>query len=270
MVIKVALVGCGNMGFAMLKGWLEAGVVQPREVLVIEPVDTLLERAIGLGVSGVKDLGAAGPEASPHLIFFAVKPQSLEAVVPPYHRFRAESTYVSLAAGASIASFERLLGQKAAVVRAMPNMAVSVGEGMTVTVANQQVTQSAARQIHDLLSVCGQVVAIEDEDLMDAVTAISGSGPAYLFHFIECLAKAGAGIGLPTDLAKQLAVQTIYGAAVLAQSSGTEMQELRQRVTSPMGTTAAALAVLMEDDTLEKLVFKAASAACQRSIELRQ
>ena len=150
----------------------------------------------------------------------------------------------------------------------MPNTPAAIGKGMMVTVANAHVAQAAAAFVRDLLSASGRVAEIADEGLMDAVTAVSGSGPAYVFHFIECLTAAGEAAGLPADTARLLAMQTVYGAAALAAESGEEPGELRRQVTSPNGTTAAALSVLMGDDRLKTLVAEAVEAARRRSAEL--
>jgi pyrroline-5-carboxylate reductase len=175
---------------------------------------------------------------------------------------------VSIAAGIGIALFETLLGEKTPIVRCMPNTPAAIGKGMMVTVSNGKVTPSAETFLADLLSVSGKVLKLEDETLMDAVTAVSGSGPAYVFHFIECLTAAGEQAGLPADAAKLLAMQTVFGAASLAAESESPPGVLREQVTSPNGTTAAALQVLMKQDGLRKLVIEAVEAARDRSIEL--
>lgn len=266
----VVLAGCGNMGRAMLEGWLAAGKLMPAEVLVVEPVEALRARAVALGVRAVADAAQLGADVVPGLIVFAVKPQIIHEIVPAYARFRKGATYLSVAAGASIATFEKMLGNDAAIVRCMPNMPASIGKGMMVTVANPHVEKATASFIRDLLSASGHVAEIANEGLMDAVTAVSGSGPAYVFYFIECLAEAGEAAGLPADIAKLLAMQTIYGAASLAIESSEEPGELRRQVTSPNGTTAAALAVLMGDERMKQLITEAVDAARQRSVELGQ
>lgn len=264
----VVLAGCGNMGRAMLEGWLAAGKLTPAEVLVVEPLEALRARAQALGVRAVADAAQLAADLVPQLIVFAVKPQIIHEIVPAYARFRKEATYLSVAAGTSIATFEQLLGEDVAIMRCMPNTPASIGKGMMVTVASSHVASATAAFIRDLLSASGEVAEIADEALMDAVTAVSGSGPAYVFHFIECLTEAGEAAGLPADIAKLLAMQTIYGAASLAIESSEEPGELRRQVTSPNGTTAAALAVLMDNERLTKLIIEAVAAARQRSIEL--
>lgn len=266
----VVLAGCGNMGRAMLEGWLASGKLQPANVLVVEPAQALRSRAEALGVKAVADVAQIGADVAARLVVFAVKPQVILEIVPAYARFKQDATYLSVAAGTSIAVFGELLGQDAAIMRCMPNTPAAIGKGMMVTVANPHVAPQTALFIRDLLSASGQVAEIADEALMDAVTAVSGSGPAYVFHFIECLTAAGEAAGLPGDVAKLLAMQTIYGAATLAAESSEEPGELRRQVTSPNGTTAAALSVLMDDERLKKLVTQAVAAARDRSIELGQ
>ena len=265
----VVLVGCGNMGRAMLEGWLASGRLKPGQALVVEPTDALRARAAALGAAALTDAGEIGADVAPRLVVFAVKPQVILDVIPPYARFKGSATYVSVAAGTPIAAFERLLGGDAAVIRCMPNTPAAIGKGMMVTVANPNVKPEAAGFVRALLAASGAVAEIADEALMDAVTAVSGSGPAYVFHFIECLTAAGEAAGLPTETAKLLAMQTVYGAASLAAESDEEPGELRRQVTSPNGTTAAALSVLMGEDRLKTLVVEAVDAARRRSVELR-
>lgn len=265
----VVLVGCGNMGRAMLDGWIASGRLAPLQALVVEPADALRARATALGAVGLTDAGGIGEDVAPRLVVFAVKPQVILDVIPSYARFRDSATYVSVAAGTPIAAFEQLLGADAAVIRCMPNTPAAIGKGMMVTVANRHVAPDAAGFVRDLLAASGEVTEIADEGLMDAVTAVSGSGPAYVFHFIECLTAAGEAAGLPADTAKLLAMQTVYGAASLAAESREDPGELRRQVTSPNGTTAAALSVLMGGDRLKALVTEAVEAARIRSVELR-
>jgi pyrroline-5-carboxylate reductase len=175
---------------------------------------------------------------------------------------------VSIAAGTGTKVFEELLGPSAAVIRCMPNTPAAIGKGMMVMVSNTRVSSQAKDFVADLLSASGKVATIDDEALMDAVTAVSGSGPAYIFHFIEALTVASERAGLPAETARLLAMQTVYGAAALAAESGEDPGALRRQVTSPNGTTAAALGVLMGDDRLTKLLTEAVEAARLRSIEL--
>ncbi len=265
----VVLVGCGNMGRAMLEGWIASGKLKAEEALVVEPAEALRAKAAALGVAVLADAGEIGGDVAPRLVVFAVKPQVIRDIIPAYKRFKASATYVSVAAGTPVAAFEEGLGAEAAVLRCMPNTPAAIGKGMMVTFANPHVTREAAASVADLLSASGRVTEIADEALMDAVTAVSGSGPAYIFHFIECMTAAAEAAGLPAETAKLLAMQTVYGAAALAEASDEEPGELRRQVTSPNGTTAAALSVLMGEDRLKTLVTEAVEAARVRSVELR-
>lgn len=269
MSVKVVLVGCGNMGYAMLAGWLKSGKLIAGEVFVIEPNAPLRERAEKLGAAVAAEAAAMPADLTPNLLIFAVKPQVMRDVVPAYKRFAGKgATFLSIAAGTPIATFEELLGGSAAVVRCMPNTPAAIGKGMMVVVSNPHVSEGAKAFIADLLSASGEVATIDDEKLMDAVTAVSGSGPAYVFHFIEALTAAAEHAGLKPETARLLAMQTIYGAASLAAESREEPGVLRQQVTSPNGTTAAALGVLMGEGRLTSLVTEAVEAARLRSIEL--
>ena len=268
MTSTAILAGCGNMGYAMLAGWLKSGRLAPGDAWVVEPNEALRQRAADLGSHAVADSAALPSGLSPTLVVFAVKPQVMREVVVGYKAFAdGKTTFLSIAAGTPIATFEDILGA-VPVIRCMPNTPAAIGKGMMVTVANTLVTEAARDFVGGLLSASGEVAAVDDEALMDAVTAVSGSGPAYVFHFIEALTTAGEKAGLPSDTARLLAMQTVYGAASLAAESRQEPGMLRQQVTSPNGTTAAALAVLMGDDRLKNLVVEAVEAARLRSIEL--
>jgi pyrroline-5-carboxylate reductase len=266
---KLVLVGCGNMGFAMLSGWLKAGRLEPGDVLVVEPGEGLRRRVSDLKVEAVGDAADLPDALRPDLVMFAVKPQVIRAVAPAYRRFAAcGATFLSIAAGTRIALFEELLGGNVPVMRCMPNTPAAIGKGMMVLVSNGRVASAMDAFIEALMSTSGRVARIGSEDLMDAVTAVSGSGPAYIFHFIECLAAAAEKTGLPAETAKLLAMQTVYGAACLAAESGEEPGRLREQVTSPNGTTAAALGVLMGENRLRDLLAEAVEAARKRSVEL--
>jgi pyrroline-5-carboxylate reductase len=269
MSVLVVLAGCGNMGYAMLSGWLESAKLLPSEVLVVEPNGALRERAAKLGAATAASAADLPAQLAPTLVIFAVKPQVMREVVPDYRALAAKgATFLSIAAGIGISVFEDLLGASAPVVRCMPNTPAAIGKGMMVVFSNANVTGAAKDFVADLLSSSGAVTTIADEGLMDAVTAVSGSGPAYVFHFIEALTVAATQAGLPADTARLLAIQTVYGAASLAAQSGDDPGTLRQQVTSPNGTTAAALGVLMGEDRLTRLVGEAVEAARLRSIEL--
>lgn len=269
MTVKVVLAGCGNMGYAMLSGWVRGERLDPAEVMVVEPNAELRARAAALGVGVAADVSALADGEAPALVVFAVKPQVIREVAAGYKGFAGRGTaFLSIAAGTTIATFEEVLGKDAAIVRCMPNTPAAIGKGMMVVVGNDRASKETTALVDSLLSASGEVAAIEDEALMDAVTAVSGSGPAYVFHFIECLTAAARDVGLPEATAKLLAMQTVLGAACLAAESSEEPGRLREQVTSPKGTTAAALDILMGEDRLKVLVGKAVEAARARSVEL--
>jgi pyrroline-5-carboxylate reductase len=256
------------MGYAMLSGWLNSGKLATSETLVVEPNGDLRHRAARLGSTVAASSAELPADLAPELVVIAVKPQVIRDVLADYTRFAGKSTFLSIAAGTGIATFTEILGTGAPVIRCMPNTPAAIGKGMMVVVSNPNVAEKTKTFVNDLLSASGEVATIDDEDLMDAVTAVSGSGPAYIFHFIECLTAAAEKAGLPAETAKLLAMQTVYGAASLAAESGEDPAVLRKQVTSPNGTTAAALNVLMGDDRLKNLVAEAVEAARARSVEL--
>ncbi|MCO5063371.1 MAG: pyrroline-5-carboxylate reductase [Rhizobiaceae bacterium] len=269
MVVKLVLVGCGNMGFAMLSGWLKSGKMKPSEVFVVEPNEALRDRAAGLGIATAASATGLRAGLKPDMVLIAVKPQVLRDVLENYKEYGSSATtFISIAAGTPIRTFEEILGSGTPVLRCMPNTPAAIGKGMMVAYANAHVTADAKAAIEDLLSASGEVTSIADEALMDAVTAVSGSGPAYIFHFIECLTKAAETVGLPSDTARLLAMQTVYGAACLAAETRQDPGELRRQVTSPNGTTAAALDVLMGGEKMQNLLTEAVHAAQKRSVEL--
>ena len=245
------LVGCGRMGTALLKGWARSNVV------VIDPS----------APGALPDLDAAG-DIAPELIVLAVKPQVLPQIAPLYARFAKEATFLSIAAGKPLAALADWLGHQAALVRAMPNTPAAIGKGISVATANRHVTDRGRALAHQALMAGGQVEWVEDEGLLDAVTALSGSGPAYVFHLVEALAQAGQHLGLPAELAMKLARQTVIGSGHLLEQSPETAAALREAVTSPGGTTAAALEVLMGDNGLKELMLAALVAAARRSREL--
>jgi pyrroline-5-carboxylate reductase len=269
MAIRLVLAGCGNMGYAMLSGWIGSGKLAAADVFVVEPNEDLRARAAALGClvgAGAADIAAG---AAPELVVVAVKPQVIRDAVSAYTRFAdGRTTFLSVAAGTPVATFREILGERAPIARCMPNTPAAIGRGMMVVFSTPLVPAATQSFIADLLSASGEVATIDDESLMDAVTAVSGSGPAYVFHFIECLTAAAEKAGLPAGTAKLLAMQTVFGAASLAAESREEPAVLRRQVTSPNGTTAAALEVLMGGDRLKTLLTEAVEAARLRSIEL--
>lgn len=265
---KVILVGCGNMGFAMLQGWLKSGILKADNVHVVEPTEALRNRAAELGAHVHVDAETLGSDLAPRLIIIAVKPQVMGAVLPGYKFFAPSATFVSVAAGIPVSLYESILGEATPIIRCMPNTPAAIGKGMLVTFKNANVSDETDGFVARLLETSGKVASVDDEALMDVVTAVSGSGPAYVFHFIETLTDAGVTAGLPRETAALLAMQTVMGAGALAAQSSDTPSKLREQVTSPNGTTAAALAVLMGDDRLKKLVSEAVEAARARSVEL--
>ena len=259
----ILLVGCGKMGGALLAGWRERRVAQT--FVVVEPA---LTTAPGAEIALHPTPATLPQSLAPAAIVFAVKPQSLAEVAPAYRGFAGRAPFLSIAAGKTLAFFARALGPDAAVVRAMPNTPAAIGRGIAVACANRAVDGAARALCDRLLAAVGEVAWVEDEALLDAVTAVSGSGPAYVFLLIECLAKAGVAAGLPEPLALQLARATVAGSGELARQSPESAAALREAVTSPGGTTRAALDVLMGRDGLEPLMAAAVAAATRRSREL--
>ena len=252
----------------MLQGWLKQGV-PAADVHVVEPVETLRARAQKLGVTVYAAADDLAGELLPTVVVIAVKPQAIANVLPPYRRFaKGGATVLSIAAGTLISTIETILGPGTAVLRCMPNTPAAIGKGMLVCCTNRYVDRERLAFCEELLSSSGRVAFVDDEALMDAVTGVSGSGPAYVFHFIESLTAAAISVGLPESLAKELALQTVYGSAAMAAHSDESAAELRVKVTSPNGTTAAALNVLMGDDRLKRLMTDAVIAATNRSREL--
>ena len=264
---QVLLVGCGKMGGALLDGWLGRGL-SPSDAFVVEPGPGADQaRARGAVVHG--DADGLPADLAPKVVVFAVKPQIMAAVAPPYRRYTTgRPVFLSIAAGTPIAAFEGFLGADTAIVRSMPNTPAAIGQGMIVACPNAHVTAAMRQACDRLLGAVGRVAWIDDETHMDGVTAVSGSGPAYVFWLIECLESAGVAVGLPAGLARQLALETVAGAGALARGAAEDPATLRQNVTSPGGTTAAALAVLMAEDGLAPLLARAVDAATERSREL--
>jgi pyrroline-5-carboxylate reductase len=262
------LVGGGKMGGALLDGWLARGVPAGR-VHVVEPAEALQSQLTAKGVQVAATPEELPDDLAPAVVILAVKPQLMDAVAPAYRRFVAPGTvFLSVAAGKTIASFESHLGSGAAIVRSIPNTPSAVGRGITVLCANANVGEAQRSACDRLLQGVGETGWVEDEALIDAVTAVSGSGPAYVFYMIECLAKAGMEAGLPEDLARQAAGATVAGAGELYRQSGESPEQLRRNVTSPNGTTEAALNVLMAADGLQPLMTRTVEAAARRSREL--
>ena len=253
------------MGTALLGGWLERGL-NASDITVVDPIEqTVKAVAEGFGVIAVTDVSAIDENFAPMAIVLAVKPQAMDDAAQAYKGFAEGAVFLSIAAGKTIAYFESILGAQAAIVRAMPNTPAAIGRGITVACANDIIDDAGRVLCDGLLGAVGDVAWIDDEGLMDAVTAVSGSGPAYVFLLIEALAAAGADAGLAPDLAMRMAQTTVRGAGELAHRSEDSPRQLRINVTSPGGTTAAALEVLMAEDGLGRLMRRAVDAATRRS-----
>lgn len=252
------------MGSALMAGWIDRGT-SPDDIFVVDPAAPALPPGVSHG-AGMADIPQ---DFEPAVVVLAVKPQVMDAVAAPYAALVGPGTvFLSIAAGRNVASFENLLGAEAAIVRAMPNTPAAVGRGITVLFANGHVDAHQREVCGRLLSAVGEVAWIEDEGLMDAVTGVSGSGPAYVFHMVEAMAQAGVAAGLPADLSMSLARQTVAGSGELLAQSKDSAATLRENVTSPGGTTAAALETLMAEDGLTRLMTSAILRATARSREL--
>lgn len=258
----LVLLGCGKMGSAMLAGWLDRGL-PPASVWVVDP-----HPSDWLTSTGVQ-INAPLPK-TPAVVLIAVKPQMMAEALPTLAAMgNGDTVFVSVAAGITLDRLEQILGDETPIIRAMPNTPAAISQGITAIIGNAHVGAAALAEAEDLLSAVGQVVRLSDEAQIDAVTGVSGSGPAYVFHLIETMAAAGVAQGLPEDLAIQLAKATVAGAGALAQQAEEDPSQLRVNVTSPNGTTQAALEVLMHEGTgFPTLLPRAVKAATDRSREL--
>jgi len=259
----LVMLGCGKMGSAMLEGWLKRGL-PPTAVHVIDPNPSDWLRATGVQIN-------ADLPADPAVLMVAVKPQMMADALPQVARFGGGGALVlSVAAGTPIAAFETAFGAGTRVIRSMPNTPAAVGRGITAIIGNSAALPTDLDLAEALLSAIGQVVRLDQEDQIDAVTGVSGSGPAYIFYMIDALAAAGEAEGLPRDLAMQLAKATVAGAGALAEQATETPEQLRINVTSPNGTTQAGLGVLMDEGRgLMPLMRATVAAAAARSRELK-
>lgn len=258
----MVLLGCGKMGSAMLQGWLGQGL-PPSAVTILDPNPSDWVKSTGVRINTYL------PE-NPVICIIAVKPQMMGGALGQITAFgNGETVFLSIAAGTPIAAFEAAFGAKTPVIRVMPNTPAAVGRGISALIGNAHVSETAMTMAEGLLQAVGQTIRLSDEDQMDAVTAVSGSGPAYVFHMIETLAAAGEAEGLPADMAMALAKATVAGSGALAEHADETPAQLRVNVTSPNGTTQAGLEVLMADDGLPDLMKRTVKAAADRSRELR-
>jgi pyrroline-5-carboxylate reductase len=254
------------MGGAMLAGWLKSGI-PGASVIVVDPGPSAAMLAL-IGDAGATHATNLTDGVKAGVLFLAVKPQVMEAVLPSLKvAVGPETVVVSVAAGKTLAFLESHLGE-AAMVRAMPNTPAMIGRGVTGAFANSRVGKQQRELVHNLLKVSGPVEWVPGETDIDSVTALSGSGPAYVFYLVECMAEAGRKLGLQADLATRLARETVAGAGELLHQSPDDASRLRQNVTSPGGTTAAALAVLMAENGMQPLFDEALEAARKRAQEL--
>jgi pyrroline-5-carboxylate reductase len=265
---RILLIGFGNMGQALVRGWLDTGRA-PASVRVVEPLAAARAVARDLGVEAGDSVGHVAAGFRADVVVLAVKPNQVAgALGQSRSAVDATAVWLSIAAGKTIAALTAGLGATAAVVRAMPNTPAAIGKGMTALVANAAVTTEQRALCTALMGAVGSVAWLDDEGQMDAVTAVSGSGPAYLFLLIECLEQAALDVGLAPALARRLALTTVSGAAAYAAVADVAPAELRRRVTSPNGTTQAALDVLMAEPGLRELLTRAVRAAAARSRDL--
>ena len=258
---RLVLVGAGKMGSAMLEGWLKNGL-DPARTVIFDPAAQNLPAGVTINPDAESITDA-------EVVIIAVKPQVMQDVLPGIACLKKSNPLIiSVAAGKTIASFAEHFGQDAAIIRTMPNTPAAVGRGITAMAAKQNVTAEQKALAEALLSAIGEVVSVDNEQMIDAVTAVSGSGPAYVFYVTECMAKAGEKLGLSPELSMQLARATVSGAGELMRQSGIEAATLRENVTSPKGTTYAALQVLMAENGLQPIFDRALKAAADRSREL--
>jgi pyrroline-5-carboxylate reductase len=264
---KLVLIGAGKMGGAMLDGWLKAGV-PASQIVAIDPAPPAEVKAL-LDKHGIAHNPNVASLSNVEVILVAVKPQVMDEVLAPLSGLAASKPLIlSVVAGKTIAGLAKHFGAHAAIIRTIPNTPAAIGRGITAMASNAHVSAAQNNLAEQLLSSIGEVVRVPAEEQIDWVTAVSGSGPAYVFWLTECLAAAGEKTGLAPALAMQLARATVSGAGELMRQSGIEAGTLRQNVTSPNGTTFAALQVLMADDGMKPLMEKAIAAAARRSKEL--
>jgi len=260
----ILLVGCGRMGSAMLSGWREQGLGAS---VAVDPAPGAAASA-GSDLTVVADAGAIPGSFAPAAVVLAVKPQNAADTLPLYRRYVGKAVFLSIMAGRTIGGIRALLGEGAAIVRAMPNTPAAVRQGVTVACPGPGVDAAQRALCERLLQAIGVVAMVDDEALLDPVTAVSGSGPAYVFLLAELMEKAAIEQGIPADLARLLARQTVSGSGALLAASAEDAAALRVAVTSPAGTTERALSVLMAPDAWPEAVSRAIAAATVRSREL--
>ena len=263
------LIGCGTMGYAMLTGWLEKD--PSLNVHIIDPAEPNRQRAQDIGAKTYENLDTLPANLSPELVILAVKPY---LVLPILEQCRdlamsKDTCFISVAAGITLDQMKEVMPPQTPLIRCMPNTPASIGEGMLVLCACPPVAEAMREWTEQLFSASGAVLWLEDEAMMDAVTAISGSGPAYVFYFIEGLIEAGISLGLSEETATLLAQQTVAGSGRMALQSTHSAKVLKEQVAVPNGTTEAAINIFKKDEGLVRLINEASRAARDRSIELR-
>jgi pyrroline-5-carboxylate reductase len=260
----ILLVGCGRMGGAMLSGWREQGLAAS---VAVDPAPDAARMA-GPDLTVVPDAASIPSAFAPAAVVLAVKPQSAAEALPQHARYAGQAVFLSIMAGRTIGGMRSLLGDSAAIVRAMPNTPAAVRQGVTVACPGGGVSTPQRALCERLLQAIGVVAWVDDEALLDPVTAVSGSGPAYVFLLAELMEQAALEQGIPADLARLLARQTVSGSGALLAASPEDAAALRIAVTSPGGTTERALAVLMASDAWPKALSRAIADATKRSREL--
>lgn len=264
---QLLLVGCGKMGSALLRGWLAKGISPERVTCVLGSESSAESVAEQYGVKAIAP-DQLSSIAQPDYLILAVKPQHFQTILPHYRQLAASACVISVAAGAKIENIASILGQEIPVIRAMPNLPSIIGKGMTGMVRNSYVSAQQVDFCTYLFDAVGKGIWLEEEALINAVTAISGSGPAYVFYFVECLIESAISLGIPKTLAEELALQTVTGSAALLEGSPVSPSEWRCQVTSPGGTTEAGLDILMSADGISKIIRQATENAMKRSIDL--
>lgn len=254
--MKILLIGSGKMGAALYEGWLKSGIAK-KDIVIVDPVSEL---------ATYKNISELPADYSPQYVIIAVKPQSFEEIAQQLTAY-SNACFVSIMAGKTIANISEFL-KNSLVIRTMPNLPATIGRGVIAAVPNRQLSTEEKNSLFDLLEPCGKLVWLKKESELDVVTALSGSGPAYIFLFADSMIEAGIKLGLDMDVASKLVFETIKGSVELAENSSHSLQKLKTNVTSKGGTTEAALKVLERSDILKNLVENAVKEAHSRSKEL--
>ncbi|MDA0781855.1 MAG: pyrroline-5-carboxylate reductase [Rickettsiales bacterium] len=263
---NIILVGCGKMGSALFGGLLP-NLESKSQALIISPSG----KGSDFGVNLVNSASQIPDDFKPEIILLAVKPQIIGNVLEEYKKYTDGNTlFISVAAGKTIKFFEDKLGKQTPIVRAMPNLPSLIKLGATTICANDIVNETQKSITTSLFESVGMAIWLDNESQMNAATGLAGSGPAYVFHFIECLIEAGIKEGLPQDTATELAISTVLGSAVMANNSDNSVTQLKEQVISPNGTTQAGIDALSKDGSLQKLIQNTVSAATRRSKELAE